>query len=521
VRTPQLATRSVKVLAVPRLLTRVIAVVWPRRGRAWSRALAVAAVSMLLALGLFAAPVGAVTVSITLKPATGPPTSAVTVTGTGFGATETVAVDFSAAQVATATTSPAGTFSAVFTVPKPTLPGNYPVTATGQTSGRSATHNFLVRTDWSQFHFDAAHSGFNPYENVIGPSNVSGLKTAWTAAPGIGSVGTSPAVAGGVVYVGSASTFKLYAFSAAGTTGCSGTPKTCQPLWTAATGGIALSSPAVAGGVVYFPSADGHFYAFSAAGTTGCSGTPKTCQPLWTAAIASVGQGFSSPAVAGGVVYVNAATTLYAFSATGTTGCSGTPKVCTPLWTATGAGGVSPPAVAGGVVYAGVGDGNLYAFSVADTTGCSGTPPNRTCTPLWIGNTSGGDIGAPPAVVGGVVYAGSGNTGKLYAFSAAAGSTHCSGTPKTCTPLWTAAGAGGVSSPAVANGVVYNGAAGKVYGFSAGGTTGCSGTPPNRTCTPLWTAATGGNTTYSSPAVANGKVYEGEWDAPSLAVFGQ
>jgi hypothetical protein len=73
----------------------------------------------------------------------------------------------------------------------------------------------------------------------------------------------------------------------------------------------------------------------------------------------------------------------------------------------------------------------------------------------------------------------------------------------------------------VANGVVYNGAAGKVYGFSAGGTTGCSGTPPNRTCTPLWTAATGGNTTYSSPAVANGKVYEGEWDAPSLAAFGQ
>jgi hypothetical protein len=317
--------------------------------------------------------------------------------------------------VATAATSSAGTFSATFTVPKPALPGNHPVTATGQTSGRSATHNFLVRTDWSQFHFDAAHSGFNPYENVIGPSNVSGLKTAWTAAPGIGSVGTSPAVAGGVVYVGSASTFKLYAFSAAGTTGCSGTPKTCQPLWTAATGGIALSSPTVAGWVVYFPSADGHFYAFSAAGTTGCSGTPKTCQPLWTAAIASIGQGFSSPAVAGGVVYVNAATTLYAFSATGTTGCSGTPKVCTPLWTA--------------------------------------------------------------------------------------------------------AGAGGPSSPAVANGVVYDGAAGKVYAFSAAGTTGCSGTPPSRTCTPLWTAATAGNTTYASPAVANGMVYEGEWDAPFLLAF--
>jgi outer membrane protein assembly factor BamB len=324
VRTPQLATRSVKVLAVPQLLTRVIAGVCPWRGRAWSRALAVAAVSMLLALGLFAAPVGAVTVSITLKPAAGPPTSTVTVTGTGFGASETVAVDFSAAQVATATTSSAGTFSAIFTVPKPALPGNHPVTATGQTSGRSATHNFLVRTDWSQFHFDAAHSGFNPYENVIGPANVSGLKTAWTMTPGVtGSIGSSPAVAGGVVYVGASGGGNLYAFSAAGTTGCSGTPKTCKPLWTGTTGAIVFSSPAVAGGVVYVASADGNLYAFSAAGTTGCSGTPKICKPLWTAAIAGAGTvGQSSPTVAAGVVYISADTTLYAFSAGGTTGCS-------------------------------------------------------------------------------------------------------------------------------------------------------------------------------------------------------
>ena len=175
-RTPQLATRPVKILAVPQRLTRVIAGVPPGRGRAWSRVLAVAAVGMLLALGLFAAPVGAVTVSITLKPAAGPPTSAVTVTGAGFGASETVAVDFSAAQVATATTSSAGTFSATFTVPASALPGRHPVTATGQTSGLSATLNFLVRTDWPQFHFDPASTGFNPYENVIGPSNVSQLK---------------------------------------------------------------------------------------------------------------------------------------------------------------------------------------------------------------------------------------------------------------------------------------------------------------------------------------------------------
>src|SRR5262249_37604165 len=150
------------------LLARLIAGFSRWRGR--SRALTVAAASVMLAVGLSAAPAAAVTTSITLKPSAGPPTSKVTVTGAGFGASETVAVDFSGAQVATAATSSAGTFSVKFTVPKSALPGNHPVTATGQPSGRFATHNFLVRTNWAKFHFDLANSGLNPYENVIGPA---------------------------------------------------------------------------------------------------------------------------------------------------------------------------------------------------------------------------------------------------------------------------------------------------------------------------------------------------------------
>jgi len=54
-------------------------------------------VGMVLAVGLSASPAAAVTASITLKPSSGPPTSTVTVTGTGFSASETVAVDFSGA----------------------------------------------------------------------------------------------------------------------------------------------------------------------------------------------------------------------------------------------------------------------------------------------------------------------------------------------------------------------------------------------------------------------------------------
>jgi len=115
-------------------------------------------------------------------------------------------------------------------------------------------------------------------------------------------------------------------------------------------------------------------------------------------------------------------------------------------------------------------------------------------------------------VAGGVAYIGS-EDGNLYAFSAA-GTTGCSGTPKTCTPLWTAAGASGAPplspAPAVANGVVYAGSNGQLYAFSAAGTTGCSGTP--KTCTPLWATGTSTNgATLSSPVVANGMVYEGQW----------
>jgi outer membrane protein assembly factor BamB len=573
VRMPQLGTRCLRMLTVPLLLAGVAARVWPRRGRSWPMLLAgVAAVGVVLAVGLFAVPVAATTASITLKPGVGPPTSVVTVTGTGFGASETVAVDFSGTQVATATTSSTGTFSATFTVPKSALPGNHPVTATGNTSGRSATHNFLVRTNWAKFHDNLANSGFNPYENVIGPANVSGLKKAWTAttdnvvassptvdngvayissqdelyafsaAGATGCSGTpktckplwtgaitgdspgdsvSPTVANGIVYVEGNYTDQnmLYAFSAAGTTGCSGAPKTCKPLWTAATNGYPDSAPAVADGVVYIGSSDGDLYAFSAAGTTGCSGTPKTCTPLW----AGVTSGYvnSSPAVANGVVYVMS-DKLYAFStATDGSHCSGTPpnKTCTPLWTGAGAtqGGLSSsPAVTNGVVYVGSLNGKLYAFSAAGTTGCSGTP--KACKPLWTGAT-GSEIDSSPAAAYGVVYVGS-NDGKLYAFSAA-GTTGCSGTPTTCKPLWTGATSSTAaigSSPAVANGVVYVGSDdNKLYAFSAAGTTGCSGTP--KACKPLWTAATGGYV-YSSPAVANGVVYVGSYDGKLYAFSG-
>jgi outer membrane protein assembly factor BamB len=484
----------------------------------------------MLAAGLFASPAAAVTTDITLKPSAGPPTSKVTVTGTGFGAGETVVVDFSGTQRATAATSSTGTFSATFTVPRPALPGNHPVTATGQTSGRSAAKNFLVQTNWPKFHFDAASTGRNPYENVISPATVSGLQTAWSE-KSTSSVASSPAVYNGVVYVG-AQFGGLNAYSATGGT----------LLWTGATAmGINNSSPAVANGVVYVAAEDNKLYAFKAAG---CGGT--TCQPLWTAAIGNNSNADqSSPTVVNGVVYVSSGSILDAFSTTshallwsaphvddqstpavvngvvytgwngfpaglaafsakGTTGCTGPPLTCTPLWVGVASNpGFSSPAVVNGVVYVGA-DTNLYAFSAA---GCGGT----TCQPLRHSVTSN-IVSSSPAVANGVAYVTSAD-GNFYAFSASSGAL-----------LWTAViGGFDNSSPAVANGVVYVGAHGVLYAFSANGSSGCSGTPPNKTCGPLWTAPNpgGGNTTYSSAAVANGIVYIGQWNGlgPYFAAY--
>lgn len=229
----------------------------------------------------------------------------------------------------------------------------------------------------------------------------------------------------------------------------------------------------IAHGDVYATDGEG-VQAFDAAGSASCSGTPKVCAPLWTAATSN-SPTYSAPAVANGTVYVGSWNAkLYAFDAAGSANCSAgvTGKTCRPLWTAATASSIGgTPAVANGVVYAVSGNGTLSAFDAAGSTDCSGTVTAKTCTPMWRSapGTSGYVTSSSPAVANGIIYFSSTNGG-TYGYDAA-GSLNCSvsGTAKTCSPLWGAVtGFIGRGSPAIVNGVLYINVSGNgtIYAYS-------------------------------------------------------
>ena len=105
---------------------------------------------------------------------------------------------------------------------------------------------------WAEFHRYNMQR-WNPCEKVLNVNNVGNLGLKWSYTTG-GDVASSPAVANGVVYVGSDDDNNVYALNAS----------TGAKLWSYTTGGEVDSSPAVANGVVYVGSYDGNVYALNA-----------------------------------------------------------------------------------------------------------------------------------------------------------------------------------------------------------------------------------------------------------------
>jgi len=208
-----------------------------------------------------------VTPGVALSVRSGPPTSTVRVSGAGFGASRTVDIYFDTTHEAVARTSGTGTFSGTaIAVPASAVPGKHHITAVERHSGSKAQALFLVRTNWAQYHYSSSRTGLNPYENVLSPSNVAtmGLDWSFTANDGVSS---SPAVANGVVYIGSGDN-KMYALNA--TTGAR--------LWNFTTDSTVYASPAVANGLVYTGTYNGTVYAFDLPRKTSGTNRPTVGQ---------------------------------------------------------------------------------------------------------------------------------------------------------------------------------------------------------------------------------------------------
>ncbi|MEV8635653.1 PQQ-binding-like beta-propeller repeat protein [Streptosporangium sp. NPDC051023] len=314
-------------------------------------------------------------------------------------------------------------------------------------------------------------------------------KISWTHEVG-GVVGSSPAVADGVVYIGS-NDRKVYALDA----------KTGAERWTHKTGGWVGSSLAVADGVVYIGSYDRKVYALDA----------KTGAERWTHKTSSPVR--SSLAVADGVVYIGSDDgKVYALDT----------KTGAERWTYETSSPVrSSPAVADGVIYVRGNDRKVYALNA------------KTGAERWTHETSE-PVSSSPVVADGIVYIGS--IFKMYALDAKTGAerwTHeicglASSSPVVADGIvyigclrgevyaldarsgaerWTYETKGAVvSNPAVADGVIYIGSYDrKVYALDA------------KTGAERWTHKTGG-WVDSSPAVVDGVVYIGSNDRKVYAL---
>lgn len=154
-----------------------------------------------------------------------------------------------------------------------------------------------------------------------------------------------------------------------------------------------FSTPAVAGGVVYFHARDDHVYAVGADDGSLIWKTPAPAPQNWASVYQDLTK--SSPSVAKGRVFVGINRDLTALDG----------KTGRVLWRApTGRKVDSTPLVIGDTVYVGSDDRNFYAFDAS------------TGEKLWSFET-GGRISTPPAYGEGMILIGS-NDGFLYAFGA-------------------------------------------------------------------------------------------------------
>ena len=147
---------------------------------------------------------------------------------------------------------------------------------------------------------------------------------------------------------------------------------------------------------------------------SGCGGTPRICAPLQILS-GDFGLFAASSAHLLAMRYGPGASLTWRRSSD--TSCPG-PLSCPAEATSTDVGAaspISPIAVGGRVVYV-LGDKSIHAFDEAAVAGCGGTP--KVCSPLWTANL--GDVQSiGPRVFDGRVYTVTPNTGLIHVFTLA------------------------------------------------------------------------------------------------------
>lgn len=216
--------------------------------------------------------------------------------------------------------------------------------------------------------------------------------------------------------------------------------------------------------------------AYAVDGGTGCTGQPRVCTAIWSATLPIDGPyaDIPQPMVEGGKVFVGGVvggrTVVTGYDAAGTARCSGAPRVCLPVWRAdVGASSQAPDLAltwdSGRVYVSGpsMDQSPVVVLSGTGTQNCTGAQP-VTCTPLF--TTTPVEPDALPAIANGRLFVDS------MAFDAA-GVEGC--VAQVCAPLFTFGGDGGQN--AVSGGRLYQAITGQVGIFDPAGVANCVGVP--------------------------------------------
>ncbi len=406
------------------------------------------------------------------------PGQQITVAGSGLPAFHDVTLTLDGSPFGGVATDANGQFSLLRTLPGDlTIGPEHILAATDSITLTKFKIRIWIFGSWLQPRNDAAQTSNGADEFLINAGNVKKAVYLYQSGPS-----TSPVVEDyGNLYLGGPNGVRqIVGYS---------TPYTATG-WTEVLDGAVTQSPAVANQVVYAVT-DDKLYAIPE-----LQSTPQA--PLWSASLGDGANPFA-PVVADGRVYVAGGGTgeLEVFDANGVTNCSGSPKVCTPLWFNTFTTVFGSPAVD---AKSDGGSGDVY-LSVRNAG------INKVVVRTGAGATAGSSVSlastslSGPSVAGGHVllsgWSSSTSAATLYSLDAS-----------TQALLWTSGDLGGAAQPtavAVGGGHVFvENRAGVLLSFKSSG---CG----SSVCNPQWQSiALGQGGGLTPPTFANGVVYAGD-----------